>query len=736
MSPSHRPDLALYRNPVPAEKMDITPFMWPDINLEDLSKRDSLLRMIHSRGNFLPAQFAYRDSKSIRLGYNASYFTPVSLPGYDMSFEGVTEPSRYGQLYDNSNDHVKFEDYAARGFYGPDVGFRVLVVQDRIYYFLVKVCEEIVRDISAGVLLNGRPPLRGLSTIFSTVLPTRRFFAKDKFADLYKCRLDATFACTGPIIRSMLFAAEGHFKALREDPDYFRAILIETEEHCPGHLSDVNGREHPCVKDHNVYCARTIRQVISDAFSTVCALAATYNGFRFLNNSFNEWQANSSRTATLPLRICKTLYGLYYSMTRVGQNVIRYLHLLEGICSSPPLREYFCHTFQDPSAHDALGIRRRPRVSMTEDCADVVYFLENIASESEAGPLSSEEFLTELDLLVRRNPKAKSFISGWVSTHLSILGLVCECLTVLDKYQPWILGRVRYRREYPGEVEDFYETEFAYPFTVYDIPDSFWMSTVQSVRGLLIRESKYPVREPCSEEAAKELRRTEEDMDQFWDKVLAQLKIVGASEASIRRVFRRGPQRVAIWVEQATGRAERKKMEEGEGIEPELKRTEAQAQANAKMMGKNKRINGLSNGTVTYRYQINVDSKEVISRSEEADTEIKGPEVEDETPLFEVDTRTFKVFMTLLSDGTDPSSLAEVFWDDIVHAMVGLGFTATKLFFSAWMFQRSDPKLEFECIMLQEPYSAEKLDHATVRHFGRHIFWTFGWKCSMFAQAL
>ncbi|KAI1799563.1 hypothetical protein F4811DRAFT_543115 [Daldinia bambusicola] len=786
MSPSHRPDLALYRNPVPVEKADLAPFMWPSINLEDLCKPDPVLLMIHSRGNFLPAHFAYHDFKSIRLGYSTSYFTTVSLPGYSLSFEGVAA-AEYGQLYNNTKDHSEFKDHAARGFYDPNVGFRVLVVQDRIYCFLVRVCEEILHDISTQVLLNGDLPSldvpMGLPPRAS--LPTLRFFfGIDKFAGLYKSRLHTPFARTESIIRSMLFAAEGHFKALREDPDYFRTILIETDEHCCGRLLDVSGRVCPSyVMFQDIYWARTIRQIISGAFSIVGALEATYKGFCFLNSSVNDWIADPSRTATLPLRIYKWLYGLYYSMTRVGQNIICSLDLLESIRSSPPLREYFYYTYHDPSVHDPsvhdpddpdnFQIKRRPRVSMTKDCADVVYFLENIASEAEAGPLSSEEFLTELDVLIRRNPRAKSFISGWVSTYMSILGLVCECLNALDEYQPWILGRIQYRKEYPGEVEDFYETEFADSFNVHNIPDSFWMSTVPTIRKLLKYEWNYPAHEPCSEKVARKLLRTQEALDQFWDKVVAQLEIVGASKGCICRVFRRDPQR-------ATDRTKRKKTDEGDVTEPELKRPKTQAKAQirgkvkagakpdpkAKVMEKNERINGLSDGTVACQVNVDskgvvdvdskdvmdvdskeatdvdskevmdVDSKEVISRTEEADTETKGPQAEDEAPLLKVDSRTFEVFMTLLSDGTDPSSRAEIFWDDIVHAMETIGFTAVNLFFSAWFFYRSNPDSLWDCVMLSEPHSAKKLDSVMITYFGRHIFWTFGWKCSMFARAL
>ncbi|KAI1476990.1 hypothetical protein F4774DRAFT_391046 [Daldinia eschscholtzii] len=724
---SHRPDLAVYRNPVPIKEMSMSPFMWPYINLEDLCKTEPLLLMVQARARYWPGHFTFHDFKSVCLGYKTSYYTKVILLGYAMSFRDGNPATKYGQLFYNPKGHVKFEQDPAQGFWHPEAGFRVLAVQDRLYYFLVRFCEEVLHDIPAKDLLEGdlscldSPPV--ITSKFNS--STIRFLAIDVFEGFYKSQLGIQFKRVESLIGSMLFAAEDHLRSLREDPDYFRTILTQREEHFTGRLLDLSSEKHPSfIHKPKSYWGQLIGLVLSEAFSIFCVLEATHNAFHSLNSDFENWRADPSRTANLPSRISKTVYGLFFSMAAIGKDLMNRSHLLESIYSSPPLREYFYFTLEDPNNPKSIEFRRRPRVNMTEACADTVYLLEHIANKMDGIPVGYRYLLTELDLLIWRNPRVKSFISNWVGAQISILGVFCECFEALEGYQPWILGYMRYRDEYPGKTESFYQTQFGSAFNAYHVPTLFWNNASQMVRDLLIGETKYPVREPRSKEVVKKLRKTEEDFDRFWDKVVAQLKMVRIPEVCTNRVFRREPKRTAPWVEPA----KRKRTEEGESTGLESKRAKATKEKTKNSEGTDilsRRIVG----------QVNENAKEIISMTEEADAKTKGFVAEDGKAVFTVDSRTFKVFNTLLFDGIDPSVPAEISWDDLVNAMITMGFTAEKLFGSAWLFQPMDPEQERDYILFHEPYETGKLDYVTTRHYGRRLGWVFRWKHCMFARA-
>ncbi|KAI0135245.1 hypothetical protein F4814DRAFT_400328 [Daldinia grandis] len=639
MPPPHRPDIAVYRGLIPIKQWDVNPLMWPYINLEDLSKTEPLLLMLNSRGRYPPSDFTHFDFESVLSGYQTPYYNMVALEGYTMTFREPPSLDTYGRLLLDTDDNIRFADGSRQRGFTPDNGFRILAVQDRLYNFLIKCCEAILHDIPAEDLTHIDRPILPLPPV---VVPKRnslwlRFSSINSLEDLYKRPCYIELSDIESLIKPMLFAAEDHLMSMREDPDYFRMLLIQREENCPETLLDVNGQQHPIfLQDKNMYWARIIRKVFSDAVLIFSFLQITYDSLRSLHRLFNEWKKDPSQTATMPLPVCKALYGLLYSLLYARGKIVERWNLSESVYCSHALRKYFYYSFQDSNKYDSIQVQRRPGVDMPETCAETVYFLEGITSIEKRLPIGFKVTITELELLTQRHPTAKSFVSSWVGAQISFLGVLCNCIYALEQYQPRHQGLSQYVTEYLDEMSNFYNSKFKVVFKVYNIPRLFWYNRAKTMRDILIGESKYPVREPRSREVVEKLRETEAGFDHFWIQALDQLQRARVLEVCVTSIFSRKLQRTEPW------------------IEPQIER----AKGETKEMG-SKSIDQLSDEST---HQKNSETEKfACTTKESADAEMNDSTAEggDRSP-FKVDSRTFEVFSALLFDGPDPSNIGEV----------------------------------------------------------------------------
>ena len=96
MAAIHRPDFDAFKKENERQRDAGTKFkdayMWPYINLEDLSKPRPLLLMIQSRARTPPDHFAAADYEAAHLGLVSKAIQPVFLNEHTMMFTGRTSP--------------------------------------------------------------------------------------------------------------------------------------------------------------------------------------------------------------------------------------------------------------------------------------------------------------------------------------------------------------------------------------------------------------------------------------------------------------------------------------------------------------------------------------------------------------------------------------------------------------------------------------------------------------------
>lgn len=164
MPANHRPDFDAFRKETEADRNRGTKyrgcFMWPYINQEDLMKTKALPLLLNARGRNYPSHFADADIEAMRLGLVTKAIVPISLNGYVMILNDVSENTRdYGKLMACEERPDTFESMFEQNGFKPEVGILILEVQERLLAFLVQCCLQILHDIPESTLSSDSFPV-------------------------------------------------------------------------------------------------------------------------------------------------------------------------------------------------------------------------------------------------------------------------------------------------------------------------------------------------------------------------------------------------------------------------------------------------------------------------------------------------------------------------------------------------------------------------------------------------
>lgn len=122
-------------------------FLWPRMNLEDLTKFEPLLLLLNARGRNSPPTFAFADLETVHFGVRVDQMShPPYLDMYSMVFTGQESPEVYGQLVSLEEDPTAYHRLHLGRDTSPGEGLWILEIQRRLYRFLVNICHDIVHD--------------------------------------------------------------------------------------------------------------------------------------------------------------------------------------------------------------------------------------------------------------------------------------------------------------------------------------------------------------------------------------------------------------------------------------------------------------------------------------------------------------------------------------------------------------------------------------------------------------
>jgi hypothetical protein len=172
MSPLHRPDFRALRRESEEQRQTGTRFrdayMWPHINLEDLSKGKTLLLLLNARGRHHPAVFASADLESVHVGQFSKALEATPLISHVMVLQG-NSPATYGKIIQALEMDAIAKMVEGKSFNAGD-GLEVLEIQERLLSFLVTCCRIILHDKGANLtdesipIFPEPPPLKSDDT--------------------------------------------------------------------------------------------------------------------------------------------------------------------------------------------------------------------------------------------------------------------------------------------------------------------------------------------------------------------------------------------------------------------------------------------------------------------------------------------------------------------------------------------------------------------------------------------
>ncbi|KAK4149725.1 hypothetical protein C8A00DRAFT_18626 [Chaetomidium leptoderma] len=242
MPPLHRPDLSHLREGSENGACRRC-FLYPHINVEDLIKGKTFLRLLNSRGRNEPAAFALLDLDALQIGLRSKQFPFAFIPKFMGFWKNV--PSEYGLIYCKSG-HELFVTRTILGGRHPAAsdGMLVIEVQARILTFLRDCCRIILHDrlseidddkMPVGPVPEALPAHDEPADSLVWEALQRPYRAPGDTVDLQKM-LDQA--------KAALEEAQEHVWALREDPSYFATAVTDWKDHSVALFKDFLGRHH------------------------------------------------------------------------------------------------------------------------------------------------------------------------------------------------------------------------------------------------------------------------------------------------------------------------------------------------------------------------------------------------------------------------------------------------------------------------------------------------------------
>ncbi|KAK0667106.1 hypothetical protein QBC41DRAFT_304643 [Cercophora samala] len=744
---SHRPDFEAFRKESVDQRYTGTGyrdyFMWPYVNLEDLSKPKNMLLFLNARARHHPSDFAAADKAATNLGLVTRAITPLFLNEHTMIMNGVTNPEDYGKLVTWDDHPDAFEWMASRKQCLPGEGLLILEVQERVLKFLLDFCKAVLQDISRAKMTSDESyPVRP-EPYMKTELETNGFESLAVMAAEAPYRPPARidFARIELLLEAKVSAAKDHIWALREDPDYFSGEVADVRGHRQEILKDTRGHVHPALRPgrESLFTARVVGSLMYEAYSDLEIYTELHRQAKELRLLHQKYADNILPGKDLPSDFLDRLLTFRYYLDKAAKGTSRALG--RQTPSSPPMRKFFVREPPSDPNSSRILIVGRPAVSKTKLEGQLLWLLGVLWEDGQRLVFAGRSLvLDELQRLLEAEPKAADLISSRVAGTISDATIISQCQRQLDQFQPWAMGY-----------------DFAFVPKEEAISKSFesWNKSVSS----LVQASKdqnfvgmarladtsnrrffYPIDKRKTKENVEALRRAESHLDSFWQ---ALDKVVDAHcdhlrGTAVRALLSepRALQRTPEWVDEvpsvaapaATGKRQPEK-NTNDGVEMLLEPLSTLYFESQKTTAVTDHRAKPSPPPAKTKTKTKGQAKEASVGPPAAGP---GPPSTEPSPKIKVDPRSLKVFRTLFFNPGVTSSPGEIPWQDFVHAMTSTGlFSAEKLYGSAWQFQKLDSESHTR-IQFHQPHPRGKIPFTNARRMGRRLTRAFGWVGEMF----
>ncbi|ESZ94122.1 hypothetical protein SBOR_5476 [Sclerotinia borealis F-4128] len=536
ISKKHRPDIEAYCDE-------------SDAGIEGVTKGESLLLLLDTRGWNHPRCFEHADRQSIQLGITSRTILPVFLPHYTMSFAGET-PETFGCLIPWHSWGLQTTENVEKGLATlPGMGLLTLEIQQKLVVFLVRLCETILHDLDMTSLTT-------LGTLPRDLSPPTEKSEWPSLAHLcaeapYRLPTLLTFDRLKQLVDAKITSVEHYIWDIREDPAAFVDALMDEREHRYESVQDRLGATH---FDLNTlkFWGQVIKSVIYEAQSDLILWNFLGKQLDLLAVLQEKYSAGIDPQKHLPADYLKAILKLRYCLDHTKGWLI--FRVTAGVPCEPAYRSMFYRRaeYADNVPPEFSFQRRHGKSEDTNELLDIV---NDIWSLKAIKTLGLYTVFDELDHFIEGHPKEKAKLSSWIMNRFSDLGILAHLINEVNNYFPWSLT---------FEVEEKkYTHDFAKDLANVEIPLKKFEDAIEAITasprvidlgtptsGIF----DYPCKQRRTKTTTEKMRKAEKSLDAFWQKIDHDLR--KATGTSLRQRVQeicggiRELERTPEWIEQ------------------------------------------------------------------------------------------------------------------------------------------------------------------------------------------
>lgn len=500
MSFSHRPDFHAFMNNDSGVKVQGNlkfkdAYMWPQINLEDLTYAKTLLMYIDSRGRYPPQRFVHADWESCFLGRRSNSIAPSPLlKSHTMFLDGST-PLRYGRIIAwNEEADAKKQLTLGSGFLTVK-GLMILEIQERIMRFLVQVCLLMLHDLTTSFL--------GVTSTIPLSTPSKEKLNVIAAEVPYRAPVRSNFKRLRTIILSRRSLAEDHISALRTHPGYLHDALMEEKQHRYEMLLDQAGAQHPDIDTPNFWnCVFT--ELILTSYGVLWFWNYALKRITDILSLQEKYNTEISPRKELPDEYFKAL--ILFKETISLMEVQTSWELERVFPQSPTYRHMFSRMSLDATNRQVIaheGIE-----------TDVIMgFFEIIIDSSKLRLFNPLDLTNELERAIEEKPTNKSMLSPLLAKLVADFGIIGRALHGINSYQPWASGVEFLDKKNAEEAEEVLESELG---TKNPQLGQLVMLTLSKVDKPVDGQLYYPSDKPTTEITTKQMNEAKRKLALFW----------------------------------------------------------------------------------------------------------------------------------------------------------------------------------------------------------------------------
>ncbi|KAI0853515.1 hypothetical protein F5Y00DRAFT_224860 [Daldinia vernicosa] len=661
-------------------------FLWPNINLEDLSKTEPFLLLLNARGRNPPSTFAFAELEPLVFGIKSgSLRIPPFLNGWNMKFTGRDGPDTYGELVSWEDDPDARQRLQRRRDVSPGEGLWILEIQDRLYRFLLDACKIILHDLDLEDRQSRVEPKPPVSIAkYKGDVATSLIFSQYESIYLVPAKFD--IGRLQNLVGAKLSQVEDTLWALREDPGFFASSLLELYHHRPEHILDVNGNIYPSVateEGREEVLVSTVRSMLSyylpvaETWYLVCLLVnrlAAVKENLFDPIEADAWPEEEDLLLDVEVAFRSLRHHLDHFLKELLPAVNRWARW------SPPIQPLY--RLNVPEGPDAkLSITTGPTEPNPIE-AVYLWVLHMMADPANLKNIGVNSCVQEVERIAH-DPEGRKFFTPFVAEQFSDIFVMAESIRQIGLFQPWAatfettpIKDESARREISDEFK--LTAKNLGPMYNFELPSS------AAKLGAILTRMKYPIDEPLNETNVEAMRAAEKSLDAFWDEVATQVRQAELRIKLVHNVLTKKPKRTRPWAEPSNN------------------------------------IGGDTAGKVDSSYS-------------------SQAKMQQQLPPLEVDSRAKKVFAALfyVPSTTKPSPREEIPWEDFLYAMHHVGFEIEELGGSNWHFTPGPALLDrgwvhTPAIQFREPGPGGKITRLMARVNGRRLARSYGWSGEMF----